>query len=405
MSIRFLGRGVLGLFVGLAFSGAGWALEGGDRIEPIVVGHSTVLSSSILGEDRPLVISTPAGAADSGDRFPVVYLLDGPGHLLHTAGTIQHLSRTGFLPPMIVIGIGNTDRMRDLTPTAVEGRPSGGGGKLLEFMEKELIPWVESRYSTSPYRVFVGHSLGGLMVVHSLLNEPDMFQAYLAISPSLWWDERKLLGAATEGLSRRDDWKSTQFFFTMGDEGGAMQAGTDELDALLNRVSPSGLAWDYRVYPDETHGSVPLKSTYDGLRFIFEDWRLDPAKLSEISLDGLRSHYEKLSGRMGFEILAPENLVNQLGYRHLGADQTETAIAVFRWNAEAYPDSANVYDSLGEALERGGKIEEALGMYEKASALAERGSHPNLGVYQANRDRLREESNPEGEKKRTAREF
>jgi predicted alpha/beta superfamily hydrolase len=125
--------------------------------------------------------------------------MDGDGHLNEVGSIIDFLVANGRMPRMIVVGIPNPDRTRDLTPyragvknpdrTVQDFPTSGGGDKFLEFIRTELFPEVEKRYATVPYRIFAGHSLGGLMAIHALITHPEMFNAYIAISPSLQWDD------------------------------------------------------------------------------------------------------------------------------------------------------------------------------------------------------------------------
>src|SRR5262249_11169126 len=153
-----------------------------------------VVKSEVLGEERVALVRTPAGYDAGEQRYPVLYMTDGAAQRGHTAGTIDFLARLGRMPEMIVVAITNTDRTRDLTPTRAAGpggpgpATSGGGDKFLKFIETELIPQVEKTYRTQPYRVFAGHSLGGLLALHAFATRNDLFQAYVAVSPSLFWD-------------------------------------------------------------------------------------------------------------------------------------------------------------------------------------------------------------------------
>ena len=145
------------------------------------------------------------GSLFKSQRYPVVYLLDGDAHFYSVAGMIHQLSEVNgntLFPEMIVVGIPNTDRMRDLTPTHSPtgytgdstGVGSSGGGEIfMSFIEKELIPYIDSLYPTAPYKVFIGHSLGGLTVINALLHHTRLFNSYIAIDPSMWWQNQLLL--------------------------------------------------------------------------------------------------------------------------------------------------------------------------------------------------------------------
>src|SRR5262245_33557133 len=185
----------------------------------IHIGKVDSVWSATLKEQRKYLVYTPPSYNDTTfqpRRYPVLYLLDGDAHFHSVTGLIQILgsgvNATFVVPEMIVVAIPNTNRTRDMTPTRVErdmqGRPqpafatSGGMGNFLSFIKNELIPRVEQRYRTAPYRVFVGHSFGGITTINALYTIPETFNAYVAIDPSLWWDNRVLLKQARERFSK-----------------------------------------------------------------------------------------------------------------------------------------------------------------------------------------------------------
>src|SRR5215210_6315441 len=187
-----------------------------------------IVKSQVLGEERTVLVRVPAGYARGSERFPVLYMTDGDAHIQHTSATVSFLARNARMPEMIVVGVTNTDRTRDLTPTRVEQLPgnpnarfptSGGADKFLKFIETELIPLVESKYRTQPYRALAGHSLGGLFAVHTLVTKPDLFNSYVAVSPSLQWDNFEEIGRVKEFFKARKELKRT-LFTSLGNEPG-----------------------------------------------------------------------------------------------------------------------------------------------------------------------------------------
>ena len=172
------------------------------------------IHSKLLNEERKVYVHCPkVDSADVNKRFPVVYVMDGDNHFALLAQYVDYLSRPDVLamPKTIVIGIPNTKRTRDLTPTNsllnYEGKPdsssyslSGGNEKFLQFIETELIPMIDKNYKTEPYKIFAGHSFGGISSLNCLLTHPDLFDAYIAVSPSLWWDNEYLLRITDEKL-------------------------------------------------------------------------------------------------------------------------------------------------------------------------------------------------------------
>src|SRR6516162_4091629 len=172
-----------------------------------------VVHSNVLNEDRVIWVRMPAASRGKKESYPVLYMTDGGTNVNEIGSIIDFLADNNFIPPLIVVGITNTDRNRDLTPThadekhsdgTVEPVPtSGGADKFLDFIQAELVPEIEKRYATQPYRIFTGHSFGGLFAIHALITRPDLFNAYLAVSPSLWWDDAHTLHQAQQFFAKQ----------------------------------------------------------------------------------------------------------------------------------------------------------------------------------------------------------
>ena len=368
--------------------------------QPITIGETVKVRSTILGEERTILVSTPSRYGQGQERYPVLYMTDGDAHLTHARGTVDFLARNGLMPDLIIVGVTNTNRTRDLAPTRwaqpVPGNPGrtaalgGGADAFLDFFEKELIPYVDGHYRTAPYRIFAGHSLGGLLALYTLMARPDMFNAVIAASPALLWDDGFIVQRAHEFLKDRKELPRT-LFVTMADEEQFQPAPSrfEQLRTILAASKARGFVWDSKSMPEETHGTVVLRSYYWGLRKIFDGWQLPLDRRVGFtgSLGDLKRHYAGLSKRFGIEVVPSEQLVNQIGYQSLGSNDVEDAIGFFRYNVELHPGSANVYDSLAEALGRAGKTEESLADYEKAVARAKETNDPLLEVLSANRDR------------------
>ncbi|MGH9935632.1 MAG: alpha/beta hydrolase-fold protein, partial [Blastocatellia bacterium] len=248
------------------------------------------------------------------------------------------------------------------------------------------IPKIEKDYRTEPYRVFAGHSFGGLFAIHAFLARPEVFNACIAVSPTMHWDNHLLSRKAEEFFKDRKDLNRT-LYFTLANEGGGAREGFDRFKAILAKNKPKNFEWGSMLMEDEDHGSVVMPSHYQGLRKVFEGWQV-AADVASGGASAVESHYKKLSAKFGYSILPPEALMNNLGYQLLGAGKTEEAIAVFKSNIERYPNSANVYDSLAEAYEKTGKLDPARSNYEKAVQLGSRNNDPNLQVYKTNFERV-----------------
>lgn len=368
--------------------------------QPITIGETVKVRSKILGEERTILVSTPSRNGQGQERYPVLYMTDGDAHLTHARGTVDFLARNGLMPDLIIVGVTNTNRTRDLAPTRwaqpVPGNPGqtaalgGGADAFLDFFEKELIPYVDGHYRTAPYRIFAGHSLGGLLALYALTARPDMFNSVIAASPALLWDDGFIVRRAHEFFKDRKELPRT-LFVTMANEEEFQPAPTrfEQLRTILGASKAHGFVWDSKAMPEETHGTVVLLSYYWGLRRIFDGWQLPLDRRVGFTgtLGDLKRHYAGLSKRFGIEVVPAEQLVNQIGYQSLGSNDVEDAIGFFRYNVELHPGSANVYDSLAEALGRAGKIDESLANYEKAVARAKETGDPLLELLTANRDR------------------
>lgn len=372
--------------------------------EPITIGETVTIPSKILGEERTILVSIPPAYDQSSQRYPVLYLTDGGAHFTHTRGTVDFLARLGLMPQVIVVGVNNTDRTRDLTPTHVASRTidgrvfesstSGGASKFLDFFEQELFPFVEAHYRTLPLRFFTGHSFGGLFALNALFTRPEIFTAVIAVSPSLNWDDDLPNRQADSFFDGRDELNVT-LFVAMADEEEGDPAPTrlDRLEKTLSEADTEDFEWAVMRMPDENHGSVVLRAHYWGLRKVFDGWQLpsDPETGRFVGgLDGIKAHYASLSKKYGVTVMPDETTVNAIGYQVLGRGEFDDAIAVFQYNVELYPGSANVYDSLGEALENASRPDEAYANYSKAVDNAARNGDERLEIFTTNRDRAKD---------------
>jgi uncharacterized protein len=369
----------------------------------IVIGKIDSVNSKILNEQRKIWIYTPDMTSGvQNQRYPVVYLLDGDGHFPSVVGLIQQLSQVNgnnVFPEMIVVGIPNTDRTRDLTPTHVTSDPpmmdsnfsktSGGGENFTAFIEKELMPHIDSVYPTAPYKILIGHSFGGLTVMNIITNHTKLFNAYIAIDPSMWYDKQHFLAATEKKLTEKkyDDIRLYVGIANTMPEGmtlDKMKKDTTsdtrhirsifELDKFLKANPQNGLKYASKYYPDDNHGSVPLASEYDGLRFIFNYYRLnitakDFTDSSDAIVTKFKTHYEMVSKELGYKVSPPELNINYLGYDAMSKKHFNRAAALFKMNIENYPNSSNVYDSYADLLVEEKDTLNAITNYKKALAI------------------------------------
>lgn len=362
--MRSIARAVLFLFVPAL---AATAQAPGNVVG---IGVRDSLWAPTLKENRRFLVYTPPSYNDTTflpRRYPVLYLLDGDAHFHSVSGLVQILGTgvngTFVVPEMIVVAISNTNRGRDMTPTKVDrdaqGRPnpqlassSGGMQNFLSFIKNELIPKIEQTYRTAPYRVFVGHSLGGITTINALYTMPETFNAYVAIDPSLWWDNRVLLKQARERLGKPAPPGRVLFV----GQANTIQPGDTTMNVHFNSIvqfnaiaesfNGSGIRYAFKYYPNDSHGSVPLISEYDALRFIFESYNL-PLVLAAEDPGYITRHFAKASSILGYKIDPPEPLVDMVARFALSRDSS-AALQLFELNTSLYPTSANAHVALAD---------------------------------------------------------
>jgi predicted alpha/beta superfamily hydrolase len=363
------------------------------------------LDSAVLGEKRAALVELPQSYATGSQRYPVLFVTDGDTRAEHTADTAKALARVDRMPEVIVVGVLNTDRTRDLTPTAqklmtVGGETqyfasSGGAAKFLSFFENALIPEIDRRYRTAPYRIFAGHSFGGLFALEMLFTRPKLFNAWIAVSPTVWWDEKYPLRRAEKFVAETPRLDGS-LYLAVGNEEPAMTSTFRELEKLLTKKAPRGFTVWSEHFDDDDHGSVPLPAHYAALRKLFAPWHLPVDAPEDVTKAWARAneHAARLTKLYGYAIAVPEARANRIGYALLAAKRFDDAIAVFRANVSTYADSANVYDSLGDAYERAGDRQKALENYTLAVEKARAAKNPLLEIYVRNRDRMASSPSP-----------
>ncbi len=383
---------LLGLLLLLLTASATNAQIGGK----ICIGATDSIYSKTLGEIRPFSVYVPDSETGT-ERYPTIYVLDGEDNFQSVVAIVKHLSTTGSCPAMIVVGISSIDRNRDFTPTHfvdpqnTNGTTNSGGGELFTtFLEKELIPHIESKYKTSPFRMFIGHSFGGLMVINTLVKHTSLFNAYVAIDPSMWWDNKKLLNESSTTLSSTTYPGKTLYLAIAN----TMEKGMDtvavkkdstfstaqirsalELKRYLTSNKQNQLRSKQKYYDDESHPTIPLIAEYDAIRFIFDcykfnfymsdlDENADVAKRLDVRLD---THYKEASKQLGYIISPPEEMVGSIGNSLLERGiNTDLAGRLLKMNTLYYPKSFDANSSLGDYYAAIGHKVNAIQMYKKA---------------------------------------
>lgn len=241
--------------------------------KPFTIGEQVQFNSEALDEIRTLNIYLPYGYhPDSSKTYPVIYLLDGTEYedFIHVAGLVQFGSYPwiNFIPESIVVGISNVDRKRDFTfPTRsqkdkADFPTTGGSAPFIKFLETELQPYINKNYRVSNVRTIIGQSLGGLLATEILFKKPEMFDHYIIVSPSLWWDDESLLQVAT-----KVEPAPKSIFVGVGKEGKVMERTARSLYQKLKSANRSAVYFQY--FPKHDHGDVLHVAVYSAFEKLF----------------------------------------------------------------------------------------------------------------------------------------
>lgn len=245
--------------------------------EPLVIGETFTIASKALGETRRInVYAPPTYDAAKDAPLPVLYMPDGgmSEDFLHIAGLVQVGAGNGTMRPHLLVGIENTERRRDLTgPTEnVEDKKIaprvGGSAAFRNFIRDELMPEIKRRHRTTDESAIVGESLAGLFVVETLFLEPDLFDTYIAVDPSLWWNSGELVQKAEERLRGMSKVKATLFIASANAQSNV--APIKLMAETLAKRAPKGLKVIYAPFPDEEHATIFHPAALKAFRAVFK---------------------------------------------------------------------------------------------------------------------------------------
>lgn len=375
----------------------------------IHIGLKDSVHSEVLNETREFYVVLPDTYVEGSDtKYPVVFLLDGDV-MLNALQTVHSYYSGGFMPDMILVGISNAEnRTRDLTTSELSerrGQPynqeNGEADKFTSFIESELIPFVEDHYPVTNYRTLIGHSYGGLFTVNMLLNHTELFENYLAIDPSMDWDEQKLLKESKDILSQKS-FAGKSLFVSLG--GQLHMADTDitinnvmkdtteftlfarsiiEFSEIVKANKDNELNFQWEFYPNDLHGTIPLPSIMDGMIEMFSWYQMedinkfnDPETSKEVLYDIIKHREKKLKEHFGYAVAPyPNFLFNMSGYMNMDMGNFDKALMYFQLNTEYFPNDANTYDSLADYYESQNDTENALKNVTKAYELSGSEAH------------------------------
>jgi hypothetical protein len=240
------------------------------------IGKTIEIESAVLNETRKLNIYLPLSySGDSLKNYPVIYLLDGSKDedFIHISGIVQFgsFSWINMIPETIVVGIGNVDRKRDFTfPSQNEHDlkelpTSGESANFIAFLEKELQPFIGANFRTSGTRTIIGQSLGGLLATEVLFKKPELFDNYIIVSPSLWWNDESLLVENPTGYNT-----DKSIYIAVGKEGEVMERTALELFNKLEKNKEENTELYYEFLENKTHGDALHIAVYHAFEKLFD---------------------------------------------------------------------------------------------------------------------------------------
>lgn len=245
--------------------------------DPIPEYETFKIESKQLGETRIINVWTPSSYQDSNEKYPVLYMADGgiKEDFPHIANTISKLIKEKSIPPIILVGIENTVRGRDLTGFSeseydAQYCPLTDGAKTFRaFITQELMAEINNKYRTSKKTGIIGESLSGLFVMETFMQHPESFDFYIAFDPSLWWNDHYLVKSSNE-LFRNFPDKEVKLWFT-GSSAEDISKYTNKLNKVLENNAPNKLIWKYLDEPEEKHNTIFRATKEKALKWILSE--------------------------------------------------------------------------------------------------------------------------------------
>ena len=355
--------------------------------EILTFGHSEKLFSNIFNEERTLLVKLPAGYESANDtNYPVLFTLDGTTHFHRVAGTLQWLSDTAnVIPQHIVVGLvadNSGQRLRDAHPFKTKRYKDGKvapAADFSRFLTDELVPYIDKKYRTQPIRTLAGHSAAGRSTLYSLTTTKGVFQAFIIMSPVMSESEVSIKFIQQIALKLESVIKTPTFVFTSIGFEPNNQSTFDRINNGLKQHAPDNLEWESQVYSEETHMSNPSKTLHNAMQAIsiFRGWSVPP-KLANEGLGAIKQHYKELSRKFGYDIAPAEGLLLNIAYAHLESKQNKKAIETFLVATDLYPNSINAFDSLADAYESDGLLQQAMTAQKIAVKLAQKQQSENI---------------------------
>lgn len=331
--------------------------------EDIVFGQKFSITSTVLNEQRQIAVFTPGNYQKSDDKYQVLYLLDGEWNFLFVSSLVDKLSSSGDVPPMLVVGVLNSNRNKDLTPPGIndDKRRYGGGERFLQFLTDELQPWVDNNYRTHPYKVLAGHSFGGLFTVYSSMQDPEAFNAYLALSPSLGRNNEQQIRNARDFFTS-DKVLPQSLFIAVGNEGGLTYSSSKKFAKIIEERIHGEMRFRFSHLKAESHVSITTQGFIDGLKFIYDG--INPDRVGSLEeIFQMEAHFQSLSERFGYRIAVPEEYYQRFVKEQIAERELDYALFILAKYQKEYPGSLHLLSFYTDVYLLQGDFEKAKKYY------------------------------------------
>jgi len=359
--------------------------------------HTHVIQSDALEEERTVMVRTPPDY-NPGQTYPVVFVPDGEWNFELVASYLDYMADNDIFPDMIVTGAINVNRNRDYIPRPdPHYRDTGQANRYLGFVKEEWIPLVSDRYASAPQRILIGHSFGGVIALHTLFTEPELFSAYIALGSSAWIADRVLFEEAEEYFQQYPQHDAFVYMAVGEGDGGPTVPSSRDLAALFELHAPNTLEWTFDITEQTDHFKNVPSGMHDAFMALFPAWNFDQElKLGARSggVDAVNSFFASKTESLGWRFLAAWFDLGIVALNLTREDLGPEALAVMEALRQHHPQSAIVAEFSGMVYERTSNPDQALEEYARAIQLAnELGLHPNaihIDRIQASIERIRE---------------
>ena len=339
------------------------------------------IASKVYDKDRMISVFTPeAYDASLDQKYQVLYVFDGQwGALFNLVSSVNtYLSESGYSQDFIIIGIHTENRPSEFTPAAQDERTEENWGTkvgqadlLDQHLLEEVIPYIEKNYRVHPYRIGIGHSLGGTYVINALMETPGLFNGCIAVSPNLVYDYKSMLKRYEQELPKVKT-KNSFAYISVGDQGNMetnFGKGVRLLDSLLKETTIEGFHYKFDYLEDTNHMTSFARSITNSLIEYNELFGAPSEEFvtglmeSPDFMESLKAFYQKHSDWLGYDFAGSESELNNIAYSCLYAEKPELGIEVLDWAISLYPAGINLYDSRAEMYLESGQKEKAIFHY------------------------------------------